>query len=238
MQVGILCSVMKADGTVTARKFINFPVEKDHLHHALNRVKKQQREHGSKTGGKTEWKMAMRISDELSKKIASAIVNTAVLYGVNVIVFEHLDTKGKIRGSKKQRLHLWRKQAIQEIVEQKAHRNLIRISRICAWGTSKYAYDGSGEVTRDAKNHSLATFKSGKQYNCDLSASYNIGARYFLRELCNLDATLCEKLPKASRRVMPICAGCMRPRNRRRNIRTLTPLGALDLSRETDGSSR
>ena len=31
--------------------------------------------------------------------------------------------------------------------------------------------------------HSLCTFTTGKAYNCDLSASYNIGARYFIREL-------------------------------------------------------
>ena len=44
-------------------------------------------------------------------------------------------------------------------------------------------------MTRDSGNHSLCTFqqedaqKKAKQYNCDLSASYNIGARYFIREL-------------------------------------------------------
>ena len=36
---------------------------------------------------------------------------------------------------------------------------------------------------RDPDNHSLCTFTSGKRYNCDLSASYNIGARYYIREL-------------------------------------------------------
>ena len=30
---------------------------------------------------------------------------------------------------------------------------------------------------------SLATFESGKQYNADLNACYNIGARYFIREV-------------------------------------------------------
>ena len=66
---------MQSDGTVTARKFINFPVEKDHLYHILNRIKKKQRQHG-RTGGKTDWKIAMQISDELSKKIASSIVSS------------------------------------------------------------------------------------------------------------------------------------------------------------------
>ena len=63
------------------------------------------------------------------------------------------------------------------------HRLGKRISRICAWGTSKLAYDGSGEVERDEKNYSLCKFKTGKKYHCDLSASYNIGARYFIREI-------------------------------------------------------
>ena len=49
--------------------------------------------------------------------------------------------------------------------------------------TSALAYDGSGKVERDPGNHSLCTFGNGKRYNCDLSASYNIGARYFIREL-------------------------------------------------------
>jgi len=39
------------------------------------------------------------------------------------------------------------------------------------------------KVERNKDNYSLALFKDGKQYNCDLSASYNIGARYFIREI-------------------------------------------------------
>ena len=64
-----------------------------------------------------------------------------------------------------------------------AHRKGMRIARVCAWKTSALAFDGSGKVERDPDNHSLCTFTNGKRYNCDLSASYNIGARYFIREL-------------------------------------------------------
>ena len=78
-----------------------------------------------------------------------------------------------------------------------AHRHGMRISRVCAWGTSKYAFDGSGEVLRgkDAgfKTYSLCRFRNGKVYNCDLSAAKNIGARYFLREYAKLEG--CPKLP-------------------------------------------
>lgn len=58
-------------------------------------------------------------------------------------------------------------------------------NNICKWSSSPFAlaYDGSGYVIRDKANHSLCTFKTGKQYNCDLNASYNIGARYFIKEI-------------------------------------------------------
>ncbi|WP_246516591.1 hypothetical protein [Salicibibacter cibarius] len=44
----------------------------------------------------------------------------------------------------------------------------------------KSAFDGSGDVERNWKKD-LATFSTGKRYHADLSASYNIGARYFVR---------------------------------------------------------
>ena len=129
---------------------------------------------------------------------------------------EHLDTSGRKRGSKKQRLHLWKSQYVQVMVTQKAHRNGIRISRICAWGTSRLAYDGSGKVLRGKEsewtsgNYSLCEFPSkegerGKLYHCDLNASYNIGARYFVRELLkSLPVTerlqLEAKVPSAGKR--------------------------------------
>jgi transposase len=91
--------------------------------------------------------------------------------------------KGKKRGSKAQKISLWRKNGIQKIAEHKAHKCGMRISHICAWGTSKLAFDGTGELKRDDNNKANATFKRGKRYNADLNASYNIGARYFIREL-------------------------------------------------------
>lgn len=148
----------------------------------LNRIKKFQRLHGSREVHNF-WAYAKRINDELSKKIASAIVDFAVLYSADVIVFEHLDFKGKKASFKKQKIQMWLKNGIQHIAEHKAHRCGIRISHICAWGTSKLAFDGSGKVTRAQNNHSLATFESGKQYNADLNACYNISARYFIREV-------------------------------------------------------
>lgn len=180
------CSVMRKDGTILARKFINFASEKDQLNHTLNKIKKVSQKYGSHNTTKL-WRIAKFRNDELARKVAKAITDYAVEQNADVIVFEHLDTKGKKKGSKKQKLQMWKKNIIQNIVENKAHKNGIRISHICAWNTSALAYDGSGKVLRgkDAgfSSYELCKFQNGKTYNCDLSASYNIGARYFIREL-------------------------------------------------------
>ena len=58
----------------------------------------------------------------------------------------------------------------------------MRVNRVCAYNTSKLAFDGSGIVKRNKTNFSLCKFSTGKQYHCDLNASYNIGARYYIKE--------------------------------------------------------
>lgn len=185
-------SVMCPDGTVLGRRFCKLPKEYDSLKHSVNRIKKAQ-QHGNRKTPRL-WAKAKGINDSIAVKTAQFIIETAVLYNANVIVFEHLDTRGKKRGAKKQRLHLWRNQYVQEMVTNKAHRLGIRISRINTWGTSRLAYDGSGYVLRgkDAGygSYSVCRFTNGKTYNCDLSASYNIGSRYFVREILkSLSAT-------------------------------------------------
>ena len=177
-----VCSIMKADGTVCARKFINFADEKDRLWKVLNRIRKKNREHGPKSA-ENLWKYAVRCNEELSKKTASAIVRFAQENHADVIVFEYLEMKGKIRGKRKMRLHTWKKRGVQKTCAHMAHRIGMRVAHVCAWKTSALACDGSGKVERDPDNYSLCTFRNGKRYNCDLSASYNIGARYFIREL-------------------------------------------------------
>ena len=176
-----VCSAMKSDGTVIGREFWDLSREKDSLTHAVNRIKKAQ-QHGAKRTPRL-WARAKGININIANLTAQFIVNIAILYNVDVVIFEHLDLNGRKHGSKKQKLHLWKSRAVQVIVTNKMHRLGKRISRICAWGTSKLAYDGSGEVERNEKNYSLCKFQTGKKYHCDLSASYNIGARYFIREI-------------------------------------------------------
>ena len=42
-----VCTIMRADGTVLGRRFINHPSEKDWMYRTLGRIRKFQREHGS-----------------------------------------------------------------------------------------------------------------------------------------------------------------------------------------------
>lgn len=180
------CSVMNVEGAILAREFINFASDKDKLYHTLNKIKKVQQKYGYSNTTKL-WRYVKFHNEELARKIAGVITDTAIKYNCDVIVFEHLDIKGKKRGFKKQKLQIWKKNTIQNIVEHKAHKSGIRISHIYAEDTSKLAYDGSGRVLRgkeaDLGTYELCRFSNGKIYNCDLSASYNIGARYFIREV-------------------------------------------------------
>ena len=179
------CSVMNSEGTIFARKFLKLTKEQDSLKHSINRIKKAQ-QHGNRHMPRL-WAAAKGINNHIAVETAQFIVSCAQLYDADVIVFEHLDTRGKKHGSKKQKLQLWRSQYVQKIVANKAHRLGIRISHVNAWGTSRLAFDGSGRVLRgkeaDLGSYSVCKFTNGKVYNCDLSASYNIGSRYFVREI-------------------------------------------------------
>lgn len=176
------CCAMKSDGTILGRKILSLPREQDSLNHATNRIKKAQ-QHGARSTPWL-WARAKGINDDIASKTANFIMDFAKSYKADVIVFEHLDIRGKKKGSKRQRLHHWKAQYVQNMVEHKAHRAGMHISRICAWGTSALAFDGSGKVTRNINgNYSICRFENGKIYNCDLSAAYNIGSRYFIREI-------------------------------------------------------
>lgn len=201
------CCVMEPDGTVAGRVFIDFPAEKDRLEHARNRVRKAQQAfsgHGIYGGGARMprlWAKVDGINRDLAGKVASAIVDAAALYSCDYIVFENLSG---CRGGKRN-LSLWRKQEIQRVAAHRAHVLGMRVRTVCAWNTSRLAFDGSGRVYRGKRgleqavadgvigrqradklgrvNAQTCVLPSGKAYNCDLNASYNIAARFLVREI-------------------------------------------------------
>ena len=177
-------SIMNYEGTILGRHFINTN-NKDLMNHLLNKKRKIQR-----NSGNYKYLMNLHINNKINSinenivnHTVNQIIKICLSYGVDVIVFENLRHKFKrAKRSFRARLHRWRKIAIYNKAYEMAHRNGIRVSTVNPNGTSKYAYDGSGLVERDNDNYSICKFVSGKTYNCDLSASYNIAARYYIRE--------------------------------------------------------
>ncbi len=197
--------VMTGDGTVRGKGVIHLTCEEDRLNHLINR-KRMYQQAGKKS--RSIYRMVTGANKTLSIETTKAIIRIAERYHVDCIVFEHLDRNGKKPGRYKERIHMWRCNDIQKRVELQAHQRGMRISRVCAWGTSKYAFDGSGQVDRHVVytwkhgvkryNYSIAKFQNGKVYNCDISAAQNIAARYFLRELSKGET--CPTLPSTPKR--------------------------------------
>ena len=177
------CLIMSEDGTIHARKFIHFSEEHDHLNTQIGRIKRNQRR-GNKKNTKL-WKRVSGISQDIADKTARVIFEFGYEHGVDVFVLEFLEFKGK---HAVKRAHFWRYKRIYAVLGMIAHRHGLRISRVSARNTSKLAFDGSGIVKRGSKiskdtPYSIVQFTSGKFYNADLNASYNIGARYWIRHI-------------------------------------------------------
>jgi IS605 OrfB family transposase len=206
LNTNAVATAMRTDGTILGRHFFNFPKEKDQLWTNLNRIKRNQQS-GHKEN-KMLWALVKGQNQSIAEMTARFIVDTAVYYSADVIVMEHLDTSGKKKGSKKQRLHHWRHAAVWDLVLNKAHHLSIRVSSVNAWGTSRLAYDGSGRVLRGKEidmPYGVCQFQTGKVYNADLNASYNIGARYLIRQILKSLSekkrlAVLAKVPKLSKR--------------------------------------
>ena len=202
-----VCSALSIDGTVIGQKFVNSPVEKDRMYGLLNCIKKAQ-QHGNRKNHRL-WRFVNNYQRAIAIRTACGIIDFALKTGAKVIVFENLSFKGKKRGckSRRQRLALWRKRDIQHRVEEMGKQLGIRVSYICAKYTSQLAFDGSGKVVRGKnagfKNDKLCRFTDGRVYNCDLSASKNIGARYFIRVL--LKSIPAKELLQFQAKVPEIC---------------------------------
>ena len=74
----------------------------------------------------------------------------------------------------------------------------------------KYIQNG-----KEMYNYSICVFPNGKQYDCDLNAAYNIGARYFIREILkSLPETarldIQAKVPECSKRSTCVLASLIR----------------------------
>lgn len=179
---GAVCSVLDHKGQVSARIFDPFHKERRALDKSIQTIRYAQKRAGVDQPISRVYQKLEGRKDNYYKQLAHWIITQARSHKVYGIVIEHLGAM-KGNGSKKDRIHHWCKMRMISLLKGMAFRRGIRVFEVNPRNTSKLAFDGSGEVIRDKNNFSQCTFASGKRYACDLSASYNIGARYFLRAL-------------------------------------------------------
>jgi IS605 OrfB family transposase len=189
-------SIVGRDGTVKARRFVSPARDIDRRDQRKQRIATKSKQTRRITNQdlprgfcKGLYRKSKNINRQIAQTVSTAIIELALGNGVSVVVFEDLSNwkaKGGNRCSlQKQRFHQWCKDLIVELAIQKFSELGGRVVKVNAKYTSAYAFDGSGLVKRSNKNYSQATFGNGKRYNADLSASYNIGARYWYGLLTN-----------------------------------------------------
>jgi putative transposase len=194
------CSIVGKDGTVKARKFISPARDIDRRDQRKQRIATKSKQTRKVTQQDLPkgfcnglYRKSKHINEQIAQTVSRQIVEFAKKHQATVIVFEDLSNwkaKGGKHGSiQKQRFHQWCKDRTVELVTQKFTELGGRIVKVNPKYTSAYAFDGSGLVKRSNKKYSQATFRNGKQYNADLSASYNIAARYWYAVLTNSEFT-------------------------------------------------
>ena len=182
-------SVVNFDGTVSYREFLHPGRDIDRRDKRLKRISKKASLTGKLQRGFARglYRKAANINREIGQKVSARLVKIAKQYDVKYIVFEHLKgwrpRGGKKRSTLRQKFHGWLHRRIVNLTEMKWSELGGKVVFVNPRGTSSYAYDGSGKLKRSSSNYELAVFTTGKQYNCDLSASYNIGARFILKLL-------------------------------------------------------
>ncbi|MGB3239953.1 MAG: hypothetical protein WBB29_16775 [Geitlerinemataceae cyanobacterium] len=209
-------SVVSQDGTVIHREFIHPGRDIDRRDKRLKSVSMRAKKTMGK-GGKlcqgfcqNTYRKCRNINQQIGQIVSLRITQIAQSESANAIVFENLKgwkpKGGKKRSNLKQRFHGWLKSLIVELTQRKWAECGGQTITILAAYTSKLAYDGSGQVKRHKNNYALATFSSGKKYNCDLNGSYNIAARGWQKLDSRKDY---EKRPSKSSGRLPRSWACL-----------------------------
>jgi IS605 OrfB family transposase len=196
---------LDSQGTIHGRHFIDCPETSGLLKHMLGTIACKYRLSGQPSDTpmcRQEWAKVANLADEIAHYVSAELIKVAQDYEAKVICFEHLgnmklprDTYGAKRMRKK--WHYWMQARIQKYTKQKAHALGIRVSFVLARGTSAEAFNGSGPVKRSG-NCKIAKFQDGTTYDADLSAAYNIGARYWIRLYHDLYPKARETAPDAT----------------------------------------
>lgn len=182
-------SIVSSDGTVVARAFVHPAADIDRRNQRGTRIRSKARKTAKLSEGfcRGLHRKARNINEQIAQVTSKRLVDFALAHGANVMVLENLKgwrpKAGAKRSPLRQRFHGWLHRRLAELVEAKFAEAGGRVAYVYARGTSSWAFDGSGKLKRDPKQYELATFTTGKRYNCDLNASYNIAARYWAWKL-------------------------------------------------------
>lgn len=178
---------------MTARKFICCAADIDRRDKRLKRISRKAKLTMHQSGKLSQgfccklYRKIGNINKHIAQTVSTQLIRWAKENEADVIVFENLKgwrpKGGKKKSTLRQRFHGWLHRYITKLTEQKFIELGGKVEYIPPRGTSRYAFDGSGLVNRSTANYALATFSNGKRYNCDLSASYNIAARYWAFKL-------------------------------------------------------
>ncbi len=176
-------SVISSSGTVAARGFFHPAADIDRRNKRASLIRQKARKTKKLSKGfcASMYRKARHINEQIAQITSKRIVQFALKNQADVIVLENLKSwrprGGRKRSTLKQKFHLWLHRRLALLIEQKFEEHGGKVVYVYPRGTSSWAYDGSGLLKRSSKQYELATFQTGKQYNCDLNASYNIGAR-------------------------------------------------------------
>jgi len=233
VNAAVVCA-MTSDGKVIGRRFLRLRKLEACLNLSFGRQNNARRNSATfgKRGFRMPRLCARTegINARISVLTAEFIMKCAAEFHADTIVFGKVDKTGK-KLHPKQRLHFWRACYVQEMVEHKAHKSLRRISRVNLANARQLAFDGSGKVdqiltnppeivkvkVRNKKtgraelvkrhlfNPNICKFQTGKEYSTDLNAAYNIGARYFVREIYKTlkprqQRNICALVPECEKR--------------------------------------
>ncbi|MDO9177655.1 MAG: hypothetical protein Q7U16_04900, partial [Agitococcus sp.] len=116
---------------------------------------------------------------DAARVLVRELMAFAKAHGAQAVIVENLKgwkPKGKGTAQKK-RFHRFQHRALIKGLTHQCEEVGMKLVSVFARGTSYFAYDGSGPVKRDKANATLATFSTGRRYNADLNAAYNIAAR-------------------------------------------------------------
>ena len=179
-------SVVDRTGTVIARKFMTCGRHNDQRDVLSSLVRQKQQQSNGGPGRrlgegfcKGLYRRISGLSLQAARELATQAIGFALEHRCQAVVIEALKGyRPTGRGAhQKKRFHRFQHRLFVRYLLLAAEEHGLRVVEVYAGGTSRYAFDGSGKVVRDAANASNCTFANGKQFNADLNAAYNIAAR-------------------------------------------------------------